>query len=195
MKRTRHISCLVAAFLVASAVTPVFAENPVQTQPAIGPGIDLFSLKPAGPLTNAQRWYTSVLTQHQVISERIEEMREKLHQNLLGTQEFLDEVSTLFERADRLYATWKGMESAVTATPPNEEAARQQRPLDPPQREDAAVGKSLNYLRLSLINFFLGYCDSNGKQIDDAEKQARLSKLWRTRSKLFIKALDSQPPA
>jgi len=95
-------------------------------------------------------------------------------------------VSSLFERTDRLYSQWKklGPVDAKTISQPVSEAALI-------VRKDMAVGKSLNYLRLSLINFFLGYADSNGSQIADAEGQVALSKAWRTRSLLFIKALDS----
>jgi hypothetical protein len=191
LRWTGYILHLTALLVLASAVSPVFAEKSPEIVRTFPLGVDPDPLRIDVSLTNAHRWYSSVLTQHQIISDRIDEMREKLHQDLLGTQDFLDEVSTLFERTDRLYATWKELENATADPPKDEDTVERQRPSEPPQREDAAVGKSLNYLRLSLINFFLGYCDSNGKQIDDAEKQARLSKLWRTRSKLFVKALDS----
>jgi hypothetical protein len=132
------------------------------------------------------RWYESVLRQQQIIAEQVDDLRYKLNQNLMTTEDFLDGVSSLFERTDRLYSQWKklGPVEAKAISQPVSEAALV-------VRKDMAVGKSLNYLRLSLINFFLGYADSNGSQIADAEGQVALSKAWRTRSLLFIKALDS----
>ena len=133
------------------------------------------------------RWYESVLRQQQIIAQQVDDLRDKLNQNLMTTQDFLDGVSSLFERTDRLYSQWKKLGypvDAKTISQPVSEAALI-------VRKDAAVGKSLNYLRLSLINFFLGYADSNGGQIADAESQVALSKAWRTRSLLFIRALDS----
>lgn|GEM_PF-6606233 len=190
MRCTRHIPYLIALLFLANVASPVWAKSLPQTVQTPDVGVDNAS-GIDGRLTNPQGWYTSILTQHQIISEKIEETREKLHQDLLGTQEFLDEVSELFERTDRLYRKWKELDTPCANQAPDEQAIGPESAGDPPEREDAAVGKSLNYLRLSLINFFLGYCDSNGKQIDDAEKQARLSKLWRTRSQLFVKTLDS----
>lgn len=191
MRWTRHAVYLLPLLVLAGAASAVSAGELPQIVPMLAAGVDHGPFSIDGPLTNTQRWYSSVLTQHRIISERVQNIRDKLHQNLLGTPEFLDEVSALFERTDRLYAQWKKLEDLSAAKPREEETVGAHTIDDPPEREDMAVGKSLNYLRLSLINFFLGYCDSNGKQIDDAEKQARLSKLWRTRSQLFIKALDS----
>ncbi|UCF78100.1 MAG: hypothetical protein JSW03_08295 [Candidatus Eiseniibacteriota bacterium] len=191
MKGTSFVLCLIALLAAAGLASPAHgneSHDEVATRVA---SLENPTVKSDLPPANTQRWYTSLLTQQQIISERIEDMRNKLHRDLLGTQDFLDEVSALFERADRLYDQWKKVETPTATRSTGEKKSEFAEAPAPPEREDVAVGKSLNYLRLSLINFFLGYCDSNGKQIDDAEKQARLSKLWRTRSQLFVNALDS----
>jgi hypothetical protein len=134
-----------------------------------------------------QRWYQSILRQQQIIAEQIDELRNKLNQHLMTTQDFLDGLSSLFERTDRLYAQWKKLGCPVnpygTSRPWSEAVLF--------TRKDMAVGESLNYLRLSLINFFLGYTDSDGIQISNAETQVALSKVWRIRSLMLVKALDS----
>ena len=134
-----------------------------------------------------QSWYESVLRQQQIIAEQIDELRSKLNKQLVTTQDFLDGLSSLFERTDRLYAQWKRLGCPVNpygSSRPWSEAVLM-------TRKDMAVGKSLNYLRLSLINFFLGYADSDGIQISNAETQVVLSKVWRIRSLMLVKALDS----
>jgi hypothetical protein len=191
LRRTRYVPFLIPLLVLFGSGSPAWTQDPPQTIQVPVLGHEAGSSGIILPLTNAQRWYNSILTQHQIICERVEEMRAKLHENLLDTQEFLDEVSLLFERTDRLYANWKQLENGGTPRLRVKGSVGPHKDGVPTQREDAAVGKSLNYLRLSLINFFLGYCDSNGKQIDDAEKQARLSKLWRARSRLFVNELDS----
>lgn len=166
-----------------------------------------------------QRWYTSFLTQQEVITRQVEELRQKLHENTIGTGEFLESLEGLLARADGLYAQWKrlGPGNRLAAQPHTgrkvmnafSEAAAIARRLTQPTtepssrdtteaarepRKDLAVGKSLNYLRLSILNFFLGYADSNGRQIDDAERQVLLSRLWRSRSLLFIRQLETTVP-
>ncbi|MFH0778136.1 MAG: hypothetical protein V2A71_05835 [Candidatus Eisenbacteria bacterium] len=197
-----------------------------------------------------QRWYNSIFTQQQLISQQVHEMRVKLGQNLLTTDEFLDTVTSLVERVDRLYAHWKrvgarslsagplagpsaasadaAFRAALSAasfgsspgaslstslgsasytdpaafntnlaspSPADTAAALGTQKTPQPamaSRRDAAVGKSLNYLKLSLLNLFLGYCDSNGSQIADADEQEMLSRLWRTRSIAFVREMEQQ---
>jgi len=160
--------------------------------------------------SNDQRWYMSLLTQQELISQQTEELRNRLHDNLIGTEEFLDGLDALLVRTEKLYGQWKRLGTSDALTPgPNgahgtggTENTRDTEPGDGRRSRDyrrapkagavpsdMAVGKSLNYLKLSLLNFFLGYSDRNGRQIDDAEKQVSLSRLWRTRSLLFIQSL------
>ena len=142
-------------------------------------------------MTHVSRtWYQSILRQQQIISEQVDELRDKLNQNLMSSREFLDRMSSLFERTDRLYVQWK--KRGYPVDPFGE--GRVLWPLSEATllaRKDAAVGRSLNYLKLSLINFFLGYVDSDGALIDTAESQAAISRAWRVRSELFLKTLES----
>lgn len=188
-------------------------------QPGFVAGSGLNSASAGSPLTNAQRWYFSFLTQQRLIVAQVEELRQRLHQNLMGTDEFLEKLDPLLQKADRLYTQWKriGVKNAArtsgnaglagrspvggnnsvseggkmpesnTSAPDTESNAASL------ARDDVAVGKCLNYLRLSIVNLFLGYADSNGRQIADAETQAGLSTVWRSRSMSFIRALE--PPA
>ena len=179
------------------------------------PGLNVASgqsvMMAGSPLSNVQRWYVSFLTQQQVITCQVDELRERLRENLIGPEEFLERLDVLLQKADRLYAQWKRVSlknglrdspgetktggpgkdvpipAAEAATPASESSAAST------QRNDVAVGKCLNYLRLSIVNFFLGYADSNGRQIDDAERQVSLSGVWRSRSLSFIKALEPAP--
>ncbi len=164
---------------------------------------------PAGScLDNTQRWYFSFLTQQRVIAAQADELTQRLRRNLIGTDEFLQRLDPLLQRADRLYMQWKRIgakhaerlaagETRKTgpARIPPVIAAKTTVPApgsnaDQTLRDDAAVGKCLNYLRLSIVNLFLGYADSNGRQIEDAELQAGLSGLWRSKSLSFIRALE-----
>ena len=161
-------------------------------------------------LSNSQRWYVSFLTQQRVISAQVAELRSRLRANLIGTEEFLDRLDPLLLRADRLYTQWKriGATNAErlragdggTTGRSGSSPVRAEYPQAPAsggpdceRRDDAAVGKCLNYLRLSLVNLFLGYADSNGRQIADAERQASLSGVWRSKSLSFIDALEPAP--
>lgn len=147
-----------------------------------GSGSNLIETRDVG-----HRWYESILTQQQVIAEQIDVLRNRFDQNLINTHDFLDGMSSLFERTDRLYIRWKRL-----GWPADDKSIF--RPFSEATllgRKDMAIGRSLNYLRLSLINFFLGYSDSNSTLIDTAEGQIALSKAWRTRSLLFIRGLDS----
>jgi hypothetical protein len=161
-------------------------------------------------LTNTQRWYFSFLTQQRVIAGQVEELRERLRQDLIGTEEFLQKLDPLLQRADRLYAQWKRIgarnagwlhsRESVAAKPDRvpavlvpQTANRATGSGPDGARNDLAVGKCLNYLRLSIVNLFLGYEDSNGRQIEDAERQASLSTVWRSKSLTFIRALEPVP--
>ena len=163
----------------------------------------------AGPsLTNMQRWYFSFLTQQRVIAGQVEELRGRLRENLIGTEEFLERLDPLLQRADRLYGQWKRIgernadrpHAGQSGTPepgrvppvlvPRAATQATGSSADGDLRNDVAVGKCLNYLRLSIVNLFLGYEDSNGRQIEDAERQASLSAVWRSKSLTFIRALE-----
>ena len=163
------------------------------------------------PLSNTQRWYVSFLTQQRVITAQVDELKERLRQNRIGTEEFLEGLDPLLQRADRLYAKWKtigarnaqrlsaaearptGVGGRSTLLAARTAAPTPGHPAEGAGRNDAAVGKCLNYLRLSIVNLFLGYADSNGSQIDDADRQADLSVVWRSKSLFFIRALETAP--
>ena len=159
------------------------------------------------PLSSAQRWYVSFLTQQRVIAGQVDELRSRVRANLMGTEEFLDRLDPLLQRADRLYTQWKRVgasnaerlsagESRTTGPHGRSTVLTEETAVPTPgcpdcdRRNDVAVGKCLNYLRLSIVNLFLGYADSNGRQIDDAERQAGLSGVWRSKSLSFINALE-----
>jgi len=197
-----HARCLVLPFLtfllsvlmglpLPDAAITAPSERPLETQAVTAtrfaftysrnPGSNLIETPNVG-----HRWYESILTQQQVIAEQIDELRHSFDQNLINTQDFLDGMSSLFERTDRLYIRWKKLGWPVD----DESIIRPFSEATLLGRKDMAVGRSLNYLRLSLINFFLGYSDSNSTLIESAEGQVALSKAWRTRSLLFIRGLD-----
>lgn len=167
-------------------------ETPLETRPTnlgfLGFSFcDASGINPIETRNVGHRWYESVLTQQQVIADQIDNLRSEFDHNLLDTADFLDRLSFLFDRADRLYIEWKKL-----GWPVDESALY--RPFTETVllgRKDLAVGRSINYLRLSLINLFLGYADSNSALIETAEGQAILSKVWRTRSLLFLRNLDS----
>jgi hypothetical protein len=198
LKRAQSFALPFLTFVPSVLLVPLFFASPALSAPsekllehkttATAKLEIAYSGGPAETLYAGQRWYESILRQQQIISEQIDELRSKVNQNLMTTQDFLNGMSSLFERTDRLYVQWKKLGCPVDAKPIPQPATEATSIV----RKDMAVGKSLNYLRLSLINFFLGYADSNGSQIADAESQAQLSKAWRTRSLPFIKALDSQ---
>jgi hypothetical protein len=156
--------------------------------------------------SNLQRWYISFLTQQKVISGQVDDLRNLLRENLITPEQFLQRLDSLLSRADRLYSQWKRVNtngaggcgsSTATITSDtsemNRNGARQNRPPARDKENDLAVGKCLNYLRLSILNFFLGYSDSNGRQIDDAETQVTLSRVWHSRSLSFIMAPGEAP--
>ena len=178
---------------------PGLIASPVQSSQTTG-----------SSLSNTQRWYVSFLTQQRVIAVQVDELRSRLRENLMGTEEFLEKLDPLLQRADRLYTQWKriGAQNAERLRAGDNRVAGPGRgsPVlaaeaaiptpgctDCDRRNDVAVGKCLNYLRLSIVNLFLGYTDSNGRQIDDAERQAGLSVVWRSKSLSFISALEPAP--
>jgi hypothetical protein len=185
---TSVFSLLLMLLLVPNAALTASCETLFQTQATIIAPFETSRTDSACETRNVgHRWYESVLRQQQIIAEQIEELRRKFNHHLVTTQDFLDGLSSLFERTDRLYAQWKKLGCPVNlygSSRPWSEAVLV-------TRKDMAVGKSLNYLRLSLINFFLGYADSDGIQISNAETQVALSKVWRIRSLMLVKALDS----
>ena len=175
-----------------SAVFSASAEAPFGNQLTIfGPVLVTLcsssSSYPAKPPNIVHAWYESVLTQQQIIAGQMDELRGQFERDLLGTHDLLERLDFLLEKADRLYAEWKKtgwpLDETVRYGSFTGELFQ--------QRRDLAIGRSINYLRLSLINLSLGYSDSNGSLIEAAEGQEALAKLWRTRSLLFLRNLDS----
>jgi hypothetical protein len=178
---------LMLVFIPNTALTASW-DTPFETQATTIAPLEAARTDSARETRNVgQRWYESILREQQIIAEQIDELRSKLNQDLMTTQDFLDGLSSLFERTDRLYAQWKKLGCRVnpygTSRPWSEAVLL--------TRKDMAVGKSLNYMRLSLINFFLGYADSDGIQISNAETQGDLSEIWRIRSRMLLKSPDS----
>jgi hypothetical protein len=185
---TSVLSLLLMLLLIPNTALAASLETLFQIQATTIAPLETAHTDSARDVRDAgQRWYASILRQQEIIAGQIDELRNKLNHNLVTTQDFLDGLSSLFERTDRLYAQWKRLGCPVNPY----ESSRPWSEAVLFTRKDMAVGKSLNYLRLSLINFFLGYADSDGIQISNAETQVALSRVWRIRSLMLLKALDS----